>query len=136
MHRFAVGLTTLAALLAGCGTISAAPARQMRSAAPSGMPHLRHVVLLMLENREYAASSGPAYLTALGWQGAALSDDHGMTHPSLPNYLALLAGQTFGVPADVAAPTLPGPTPVSRVEDARLMARERCTTPFAGIATL
>ena len=53
----------------------------------------------MLENREYNEIIGrPAapYLNALARQSAVAANYHAITHPSLPNYLALTGGSTFG----------------------------------------
>ena len=37
------------------------------------------------------------YLNSLAAQGVALSQSYAICHPSLPNYLALIGGDTFGV---------------------------------------
>jgi hypothetical protein len=120
MIRRALLLLILAFVAAGCGT-SAAPARTSSfHGARSTVPPLHHVVLLVLENREASPGGGPAYLRTLARLGARVSNDHGVTHPSLPNYLALLSGRTFGIEADVAASTLPGPTLVDELEGKHL----------------
>jgi hypothetical protein len=55
--------------------------------------------VIVLENKEYNEIIGrPAapYLNALARQSAVAANYHAITHPSLPNYLALTGGSTFG----------------------------------------
>ena len=67
------------------------------------VPSAQHVVLVIDENSSYSAvlgnmpwlvSKGNAYGYATHWTAA--------THPSLPNYLALAGGSTYGVTDDNA----------------------------------
>ena len=54
----------------------------------------------MLENREYDEVVGNPempYFNGLIERGAVTTNYYTPTHPSLPNYLAMLAGDTFGV---------------------------------------
>ncbi|HET7416669.1 MAG TPA: alkaline phosphatase family protein [Solirubrobacterales bacterium] len=54
----------------------------------------------MLENREYDEVVGNPempYLNGLIGRGAVATNYYTQAHPSLPNYLALLGGDTFGV---------------------------------------
>lgn len=60
-------------------------------------------VLIVLENRELdEAIGGPgsSTLDELSQQGALAVDYHAIAHPSLPNYLALTGGSTFGIGED------------------------------------
>jgi phosphatidylinositol-3-phosphatase len=62
-------------------------------------PDLSHVVLIMMENRECGqviGSPDAPYLTSLAHRYAQPRAFYGITHPSLPNYLALTSGSTFG----------------------------------------
>lgn len=62
-----------------------------------------HVVVIVLENREYdevAANPAAPFLNQLAARGALATNYHAVTHPSLPNYLALLGGSTFGIGDD------------------------------------
>ncbi len=68
---------------------------------PQGLvPRLGRVFLLILENREFnqviGNPSAPNYNRWAG-EGALLTADYAITHPSLPNYLALIGGDTFGI---------------------------------------
>ena len=66
-------------------------------------PDFDHAVVLVLENKEYDAvigNSDAPYLNGLA-DGAGLATRfYGIRHPSLPNYLALLGGSTFGITSD------------------------------------
>jgi len=62
-------------------------------------PSLSHIVLIIMENRECGqviGSPSAPYLTGLAQRYAQPRAFYGTTHPSLPNYLALTSGLTFG----------------------------------------
>jgi hypothetical protein len=62
-----------------------------------------HVYLLVMENREYDAvvgSSDAPYLNGLIGRYGLATGMHAETHPSEPNYIALVAGGTQGVRDD------------------------------------
>jgi hypothetical protein len=71
--------------------------------ARNGVPPFRHVVVIVFENEEATSVLGtpqaPTF-NAMAARYAALADYYGVTHPSLPNYLALVGGSTFGVDSD------------------------------------
>lgn len=79
------------------------------------VPEFSHVVIIMFENREFGSVIGSADMpnfNRYAEEGALLSQYYGIRHPSLPNYLALIGGDTFGVDRDcetcwVDAPSLP-----------------------------
>jgi acid phosphatase len=82
-----------------------------------------HVVVVVMENHASGQILGSAqapYLNALAKRGLVLSDSHGETHPSEPNYLALFAGQTFGVTSDACPLRLTGPTLAGELRAAHL----------------
>ncbi|MGD8690012.1 MAG: alkaline phosphatase family protein [Gammaproteobacteria bacterium] len=88
----------IAALLMTWSAIAATPA-----AAPAALPHFRHVVIVIEENRSFAHVVGNPnmpFFNRLVKEGALLDNYHGITHPSLPNYLALFSGSTQGVTDD------------------------------------
>jgi hypothetical protein len=102
--RALAGLALAAALLSACGA-SAAKKHTPRSPAA-------HVVLLVLENKERGAVLGSAdapYLTALARRYGTAAHSFAITHPSLPNYLALVSGSTHGVTSDCTACRASGP---------------------------
>ena len=49
-------------------------------------------------------------------EGVLLSREFAITHPSLPNYLALLGGSTFGITSDCTACHIAGSNLVDQVE--------------------
>jgi hypothetical protein len=70
------------------------------SAEPSSSPTPSHVFVIVLENRSYAQVVGSGYIAQLAQAYAYASDYHGVSHPSLPNYLALTSGTTYGISDD------------------------------------
>jgi hypothetical protein len=97
-----LALVLTAALAIGAG---AAP-------PPSpAVPHFDRVVVIVLENKERSQVLGnpaaPAF-NAFARRGAALYGYRGVTHPSLPNYLALVSGSTHGIRSDCTSCTVPG----------------------------
>jgi hypothetical protein len=74
------------------------------------------VIIIILENHEYGKIVGDTQLLPnfqqLIKRYALLTDYYAITHPSLPNYLALIGGDTFGIQSDctncfISAPSLP-----------------------------
>jgi phospholipase C len=58
------------------------------------------VFVIVMENRSYAqAISGP-YTTRLAAEYPIATNYHAVSHPSLPNYLALTSGSTWGITDD------------------------------------
>jgi hypothetical protein len=74
--------------------------------APSGVPLFSHVFVIVMENTSLktltAANnvSFTPYLTELAKSGATHGDYHGVAHPSLPNYIAMISGGTQGIGCD------------------------------------
>jgi len=67
------------------------------SGARAALPRPKHVVVIVEENKSFREIVGNAhapYINALARRGALFTNSHGVTHPSLPNYLALFAGVT------------------------------------------
>jgi len=74
-----------------------------RAVGSAGLPHLDHVVVVVLENHgagQILGNPSAPYLNGLAQHGASFTDAHAMTHPSEPNYLALFSGSTQGVTSD------------------------------------
>ena len=79
------------------------------------LPTPSHVVIVIEENRSQTniiGNKSAPFINALAAGGALMTQSFAETHPSEPNYLALFAGDTFGVTKDVcpvnagAAPNL------------------------------
>jgi hypothetical protein len=79
------------------------------------VPNFEHIVIVIFENKEFGtvfANTENPYFKQLAKSYTLLTQHYAVTHPSLPNYLALIGGDTFGVTFDctaciVDAPSLP-----------------------------
>jgi acid phosphatase len=77
--------------------------------------------VVVFENKDAATVLGAAdapYLNQLAGEGAALTDAHGVTHPSQPNYLALFSGSTQGVTDDSCPQSFTGPNLAEQLQAA------------------
>lgn len=75
-------------------------------------PTRSHVVVIVLENHGYdevAGSPEAPFLNRLARRGALATGYYAVSHPSLPNYLALLGGSTFGIGSDCTECVVHGP---------------------------
>lgn len=82
-----------------------------------------HFVLIMLENRELGEVIGDEsapYLQTLVRKGVLASDYHAITHPSLPNYITLLAGDSLGIASDCTDCQARGFTFIDQLESAHI----------------
>ena len=71
--------------------------------AIAAVPAFSHVFTIVMENHEYGAVIGSAaapYLNSLAASYGLATNYYAASHPSLPNYLALTAGSTFGIASD------------------------------------
>jgi hypothetical protein len=74
-----------------------------RTAAARPAAAASHVVLVVEENHEFGEVIGSPqapFLNRLAAEGTLLTHDDAVTHPSLPNYIALLAGDPLGIHND------------------------------------
>ena len=76
--------------------------------APGGFPRMDHVFVIMMENTSYKALLSPGNPNTRFIQQLAATDGlatryFGVTHPSLPNYLAATSGQTWNSNSDDTA---------------------------------
>jgi phosphatidylinositol-3-phosphatase len=105
-------LLCLVAALAGCGGTSAPATTATRSGAhvasgPCGTAkpprRWQHVIWIWLENHSYEQIVGSAsapYLNRLARACGLATNYRGITHPSLPNYIAATSGGTRGIADD------------------------------------
>ncbi|MBB4198105.1 hypothetical protein CCR94_20665 [Rhodoblastus sphagnicola] len=98
-----------------------------RGAMAEPARRLDHVFVLVLENHGFddAFLNGPTpFLRELAASGGLATNYFGVAHPSLPNYLALIGGDTFGVrddrPSCFASDLTPGAA-CNRVEGESLV---------------
>src|SRR3989440_3492155 len=72
-------------------------------APAAAVPGFSHVFVIVMENHEYGSVIGSAaapYANSLASTYGLATNYYGASHPSLPNYLALTAGSTFGITSD------------------------------------
>jgi hypothetical protein len=70
-----------------------------------------HVVFVILENHDFdQVASGSPYLTGLAHRCGLAAAHANITHPSLPNYIALTSGGTQGITSDCTDCTLDVPS--------------------------
>jgi acid phosphatase len=73
------------------------------------VPRFEHVIVIVFENKEAGSVIGnreaPTF-NAYFRRYAAMTRYYGVTHPSLPNYLALVSGATQGITSDCTACTV------------------------------
>ncbi len=67
------------------------------------VPTFDHIVLILLANRSYSTvidGSSMPHLKALARQNVLLTRYYAVSHPSLPNYIALVSGSTDNITSD------------------------------------
>ncbi|KAF7167907.1 hypothetical protein CNMCM6106_003277 [Aspergillus hiratsukae] len=57
----------------------------------------KKILHIIFENEVFSWTMADPYWQLLARRGKLLTNSHGITHPSLPNYAALLAGEVFGM---------------------------------------
>ncbi|MFL7868898.1 MAG: alkaline phosphatase family protein, partial [Anaerolineales bacterium] len=103
--------------------LSPTPAQPSATAPPSTLtptptplvPQFEHIVLILFENKEFGSVIGNPTMplfNRLARDYTLLTQYYAVRHPSLPNYIALIGGDTFGIHSDcndcfVDAPSLP-----------------------------
>jgi phosphatidylinositol-3-phosphatase len=109
-----------ALLVCGCGS-SGVGSQLTLTAPPPDRSGASHVVVIVMENKEYGdvigASSSP-FVNSLARRYASATGFFGVRHPSLPNYLALTAGTTFGVDSNCTDCQQDGESIVDQLEAA------------------
>src|SRR5207244_4949284 len=69
----------------------------------AGIPAYDHVFVIVMENHSYGqiiGSPSAPYINSLLSSGSLATNYYGVSHPSLPNYLALACGSTYGTTSD------------------------------------
>ena len=86
-------------------------------------PHLQRVVVIVMENKscgDVIGSPEAPYLNRLARSSAFASRSFALTKPSLPNYLGLTGGSTFGITSDCSDCPVRGTNLVDQLERARI----------------
>ena len=93
----------VAAILVICGAAFASSGLQTENGkTPVLAPgkHFDRVLIIVLENQNYTSAMSNAFLAKLAAQGTSFSTFKNLYHPSYPNYLAMIAGSSFGMHSD------------------------------------
>src|SRR5579859_5328678 len=101
-------------LTPGAGQLIPLPSASASAATAAGT-----VFLIVMENKEYGqlvGSNDAPFINQLAAQYTVVDHAYAITHPSLPNYLALLGGDTFGITADCTTCFVQGPNLVDSLE--------------------
>ena len=93
----------------------------LQSPVPTGaaIPAFSHIAVIVMENSAYAEvyqSKDWPYLNQLGAENTVATNYYAISHPSLPNYLALLGGSTFNVTSDCTTCSVSAPNLVDQLE--------------------
>src|SRR5260370_8194047 len=92
------------------------------------IPHFSKVIVILMENEEYSSIIGDPsapYINSLAAGGALATQYDAVSHPSLPNYLALTAGATLAV----CTHTTPAPSPTEGASAVAGVAPTRAHSP-------
>src|SRR4051794_39371759 len=98
-----VGLLAALLLLLTTGSSSRVLADQEAELNAGWVPSFPHIFIVVMENQELddvLGNSRAPFANALAQQYGVAREFYAVTHPSLPNYLAMLGGDTFGVTED------------------------------------
>lgn len=96
----------LALIAAGCISLSHEKTAQQGSGTsglseanalsyPKAWESIQRVVIIVLENTDYSSSLEMPFLKSLIQKGALLTQYFAVTHPSQPNYIAMIAGNPY-----------------------------------------
>jgi hypothetical protein len=124
-QRLTVASCWAALALAGVACGGPAPGKAPAAPASAALPTSAssHVAVIVMENKEssdVADSSSSRYVTALAGRYAIATASYAITHPSLPNYLALTSGSTNGITSDCTDCHVAAANIVDQLESARL----------------
>jgi phospholipase C len=86
-------------LLAACGprAVAQTPAKPSPTPSPKAAATASHVFVIVMENRSYNQVINSPYIAQLAAKYGVATNYHSVSDPSLPNYLALTSGDTWGI---------------------------------------
>lgn len=85
----------LALAVSGCARSTSPPAPARGASMSLASREFEHVIVIVLENENAAVVDSIPAMASLARRGAALTNYFAVAHPSYPNYLALISGNTF-----------------------------------------
>jgi phospholipase C len=83
------------------------------------VPDFTHIVVIFFENREFDSVIGNRsmpYYNQLASENTLLTQYYAVTHPSLPNYIAVFGGNTFGINSDCTKCFVQAPSLADQIE--------------------
>ena len=115
-------LLCLALVAAGCGSSRPDPPAAKPVAFESKAKG-SHVAVIVMENKEYGdviGNSSAPFINGLARRYGLATNSYAVSHPSLPNYLALTGGDTFGIDSDCTSCHVGAKSLVDELEGARI----------------
>src|SRR5205823_12695714 len=119
MRRIALTLVLVSVTLAPAYARPSGMPRSLseqRSAAGTEAMLTRHhpapVVLILMENHSYeqiVGNTSAPFMNSFAHRGTLFTNMQAISHPSLPNYLALTSGSTLGCTSAMCSPRSFGP---------------------------
>ena len=98
-------------------TATGTPRPTLTPAGP--VPAFKHIVFILFENKEFSTVIGNQqmpYYNQLAGQYTLLTQHYAIRHPSLPNYMAFIGGDTFGYTTDTPTNYINAPNLMDFVE--------------------
>ena len=122
-HRQPSVLALIAACLLACGCGAARAGKPLALGPPARLPagQRSHLIEIVMENAEYGeviGSSAAPYINGLTRRYGLATDGYAITHPSLPNYIALSSGTTGGIESDCTSCSVRATNIVDQLEAA------------------
>jgi phospholipase C len=109
----------LATFAFGALRATASPPTHLAAASAQPVPAFKHIFVIVMENKDYQnvlGSDQAPYMNSLARQYGVATNYYGIRHPSLPNYLALTGGDTFGISSDCTDCFVNAPNLVDQLE--------------------
>jgi hypothetical protein len=91
------------ALLVTCGAAFASSGLQTENGKTPVLAagkHFERVLIIVLENQDYRSAMSNEFFAKLASKGTSFTNFKNLYHPSYPNYLAMVAGSSFGMHSD------------------------------------
>lgn len=117
----AAALTVLLMSVLGCGRAAPGKALDARSASALAPSKTSKLIVIVMENEEDTSIRGnrdAPYANALIRRYGFATQSFAITHPSLPNYLALTSGSTQGISSNCTECHSSAPNIVDQLESA------------------
>ncbi|RKP06683.1 phosphoesterase [Thamnocephalis sphaerospora] len=115
---FHLAAATFGLIATANATYAAPPAGASTATSIKQQPgkYFSHVLVIMLENKDFIDVAKQPYFESLGARGRVLTQYSGLTHPSQPNYIGAIFGSLDGVNMNYDV-NIPGANIVDLLED-------------------